>query len=165
VLVAPHERSEDSPEDQGHERPHHGGPPAPEMLSDTTGLLLGTPIPISVPFTSSGSVGSSRPGRVRGALPWGADHQGLGNELITRQSLSLAGPGYAVGTGWAGCSGTTIAQPEHERSFQTIRPRTDRHWVRCGSPLPRQPGLKTHARQGRLQRARPRWGSPWTSVG
>jgi hypothetical protein len=38
VLVAPHEPSADSPEDQGHERPHHGGPPAPEMLSDTTGV-------------------------------------------------------------------------------------------------------------------------------
>ena len=37
VLVAPHEPREDSAEDQGHERPHHGGPPAPEMLSDTTG--------------------------------------------------------------------------------------------------------------------------------
>jgi hypothetical protein len=45
VLVTPHEPSEDSPEDQGHERPHHGGPPAPEMLSDTTGLLLVTLIP------------------------------------------------------------------------------------------------------------------------
>jgi Integrase core domain len=37
VLIAPHEPSEDSPEDQGHKRPHHGGPPAPEMLSDPPG--------------------------------------------------------------------------------------------------------------------------------
>ena len=34
VLVAPREPSEDSPEDQGNEQPHHGGPPAPEILSD-----------------------------------------------------------------------------------------------------------------------------------
>ena len=40
VLVAPHERSEDSAEDQGHERPHDGGPPAPDMLSDTTGSTV-----------------------------------------------------------------------------------------------------------------------------
>jgi hypothetical protein len=40
VLVAPHELSEDSAEDQGHEGPHHGGPPAREMLSDTTGSTV-----------------------------------------------------------------------------------------------------------------------------
>src|SRR4030095_13773669 len=36
VLVAPHEPSEDSAEDQGHERPHHEGPPAADRLPDTT---------------------------------------------------------------------------------------------------------------------------------
>jgi hypothetical protein len=43
VLVIPHERGEDSPEEQGHERPHHGGPPACERPSGRTALLLGTP--------------------------------------------------------------------------------------------------------------------------
>jgi hypothetical protein len=38
VLVAPHEPNENSPEDQGHERPHHGGPPALEILSDPPGV-------------------------------------------------------------------------------------------------------------------------------
>jgi hypothetical protein len=44
VLAPPQEQSEDSPHDQGHERPHHEDPPAPEMPSNTTGLPLGTPI-------------------------------------------------------------------------------------------------------------------------
>src|SRR5262249_8366796 len=38
VLLTSHEPDEDSPEDQGHERPHHGDPPAPEMLSDPSGV-------------------------------------------------------------------------------------------------------------------------------
>jgi hypothetical protein len=41
--VIPHERGEDSPEEQGHERPHHEGPPTRERPSDRTALLLGTP--------------------------------------------------------------------------------------------------------------------------
>ena len=44
VLAAPHEPSEDPPKDQGHGRPHHGIPPASDMLSDPTGLPPGTPI-------------------------------------------------------------------------------------------------------------------------
>jgi hypothetical protein len=44
VLVAPREPGENSPEDEGHERPHHGGLPALELLSDPPGLLLGTPL-------------------------------------------------------------------------------------------------------------------------
>jgi Integrase core domain len=60
------------------------------------------------------------------------NHQGFGNELITSQPLPLAGPGFAAGTGWAGCYGTTTArpEPEHGMSFRTLRG----SWRAMGSP-------------------------------
>src|SRR5262249_9475054 len=65
VLGPSHEQREDSLEDQGHERPHHGGPPAPEKCLTLLGSTVRTPILNKCTLQSSAF--GSRPAGTRGS--------------------------------------------------------------------------------------------------